>query len=538
MKIQVVAAERFRPLLETGGVLDRCNNYVQDLMRQLALPLRPELVLDTASEHSREADLRIVVNSERITLWSLADLDADGLTQAIGDCLLRCRSLFVDATVARGIWILWFPERASDFDNAGFAGEFRELCGELVARGLKPERAKKYVNSWVPGAIDRKTHRSALEQALAGTRDVAIGLHFSPEEFARWFDDGGKALTSGDDKQSLPEMLDMMADGLFYELGLTYRMEDVRVDRELHAPWFRIRWNDVSTPPIRGLDSNEFLVNDTVDRLTLLSIKAREAVNPANQSECAIVQGDAKKVCEDAGLTTWNAAGFTVLHASSEIRRNAGAFVTGNLTALYQIKLGEAFPDLMTEATKRFDREELTGVLRLLLDEEITIRDLRGVLEALLAVNAVTTADLSKLIVFAPKTGIQCPVHPGRALGDLGLSDYCDSVRMAMKRYISHKHTRGGNTLVVYLVAPAIEDRLREGTALSPQEREKLLDAIGEEIGALPSNVQTLVILTTYDVRRRLRQLITYDFPRVAVLSYQELSPDMNIQPIARIAWN
>ena len=33
-----------------------------------------------------------------------------------------------------------------------------------------------------------------------------------------------------------------------------------------------------------------------------------------------------------------------------------------------------------------------------------------------------------------------------------------------------------------------------------------------------------------------MRKLIEKDFPRLAVLSYQELSPDMNIQPIARIS--
>jgi type III secretion protein V len=38
------------------------------------------------------------------------------------------------------------------------------------------------------------------------------------------------------------------------------------------------------------------------------------------------------------------------------------------------------------------------------------------------------------------------------------------------------------------------------------------------------------------DVRRAMRKFIEKDFPRLVVLSYQELSPDMNIQPIARIS--
>jgi type III secretion protein V len=44
-------------------------------------------------------------------------------------------------------------------------------------------------------------------------------------------------------------------------------------------------------------------------------------------------------------------------------------------------------------------------------------------------------------------------------------------------------------------------------------------------------------LLTTFEVRRRLRKAIERDFPKLAVLSYQELPPDLNIQTIARISW-
>ena len=40
----------------------------------------------------------------------------------------------------------------------------------------------------------------------------------------------------------------------------------------------------------------------------------------------------------------------------------------------------------------------------------------------------------------------------------------------------------------------------------------------------------------TMEIRRYFRKLVELEFPHLAVLSYQELSPDMNIQPIARIS--
>jgi type III secretion protein V len=43
------------------------------------------------------------------------------------------------------------------------------------------------------------------------------------------------------------------------------------------------------------------------------------------------------------------------------------------------------------------------------------------------------------------------------------------------------------------------------------------------------------VILAPMDIRRFMRKLIERDFPDLAVLSYQELDPSANVQPLDRI---
>jgi type III secretion protein V len=62
--------------------------------------------------------------------------------------------------------------------------------------------------------------------------------------------------------------------------------------------------------------------------------------------------------------------------------------------------------------------------------------------------------------------------------------------------------------------------------------------AVNLEVGSLSTAAQNPVLLTSMDIRRTLQKLIEPDFPNLAVLSYQELSPEMNIQPIARISWD
>jgi type III secretion protein V len=43
------------------------------------------------------------------------------------------------------------------------------------------------------------------------------------------------------------------------------------------------------------------------------------------------------------------------------------------------------------------------------------------------------------------------------------------------------------------------------------------------------------VILTAANVARKLRRLIELEFPRVTVLSYLDLAPDVHIAPVERI---
>jgi len=113
-------------------------------------------------------------------------------------------------------------------------------------------------------------------------------------------------------------------------------------------------------------------------------------------------------------------------------------------------------------------------------------------------------------------------------------------VRVGMKRYISSKYARGGNTLVVYLLDREIEEsllhHLKRGSRLAEDKRDKILEAVREEVSTLPSTGLIPSILTTIDLRAFLREVILPEFPRLPVLAYNEVSPDMNIQPIARIA--
>lgn len=315
----------------------------------------------------------------------------------------------------------------------------------------------------------------------------------------------------------LAEMIPMMRDGLFYELGVRFPSIRVRGNGpDMPDGSYVIMLNEI--PLVTGTVSlDKVLVNDTVERLRLMNIQGEIAKNPASGQECAWIDAEFQEIVEQAGLTTWDAAGYMILHLASVLRKNSAEFVGIQETMNMLEQLEQAFPALVKETVpKVVSPFQLTDILRRLVEEEISIRDLRSILQALAEWGQVEQDTVM-------------------------LTEY---VRAALKRYISHKYSRGQNTLIVYLLDPQIEETVRSSIqqtssgsylALEPEITQEILSAIRNEIGSLPPTAQNPVILTTMEIRRYFRKLVELEFPHLAVLSYQELSPDMNIQPIARV---
>ncbi|MER2566558.1 MAG: type III secretion system export apparatus subunit SctV [Myxococcaceae bacterium] len=321
--------------------------------------------------------------------------------------------------------------------------------------------------------------------------------------------DGGKFLY---------ELIPFMRDGLFVELGVRFPGVRARGNPGLPPGAYQIQINEV--PVVTGQATlGHILVNDTVDRLKLMNIEGFEAVNPATRQPAAWVPEQNKEMLEAAGLTTWDVPGYIILHLASVLRRQAREFLGVQEVQSMLDQLEKAFPAIVKEVVpKVVNVLKLTDVLGRLVEEEISIRDMRGILQAI-AEHGQTEADSVMLT---------------------------EHVRSSQKRYVSHKYARGTNTLIVYLLDPQIEDAIRSsikrtsaGThlALEPDIAQEIVQAVKNECGHLPPTAQRPVILTSMDIRRYVRKLLEYEFnPPFSVVSYQELSPELNIQPVARIS--
>jgi type III secretion protein V len=93
-------------------------------------------------------------------------------------------------------------------------------------------------------------------------------------------------------------------------------------------------------------------------------------------------------------------------------------------------------------------------------------------------------------------------------------------------------------------LAPNVEDTVRGAIrqtsggsylALDPGTTKRLVENIKRAVGDLSSSTQRPVLLTSMDIRRYMRKMIEQEMYELPVLSYQELTAEVNIQPLARV---
>jgi flagellar biosynthesis component FlhA/Tfp pilus assembly protein PilF len=420
----------------------------------------------------------------------------------------------------------------------------RELGAELRSREMPQieweyQRSAERASVARPASPEQKDARDSKRQGI-NQREASETAGKAAESVRVTVFVGEKALERFGERgeQQIAERFGVMQDGLFEELGVFVPDARLEKDSSLAEAEFRFQINELLLPVKAGLKEGEYLIDETANRLALLKIEAKTAVNPSNGTEAAIV-GDrkARDTCARFGLNTWDSAAYLVLELSEEIRKHAALFQTLAATGFILDGLQSLRPRLVEAAVTRFGLENLSKILRDLLNEEISIRDLRSILEGLLSINGVTNADVSEFIVFFHGADNLCPVLGAGSLSDLTTEDYAEAVRTTLKRYISYKYTKGGGTLPVYLLDRKIETRLARIPAqpLSMKESQQLVEAVRRQTPAAAA-ARASVLLTTSDVRKTLYTLLAGELPRISVLSYQELSPNLNIQPLERIS--
>jgi type III secretory pathway component EscV len=460
---------------DASDFLARLGRRLGALLEDLRLPAAVELRAQLCQESDRfpidrtlyqvsvaGSPCRLELKTRKAEPMSAAQLSRD-----VANDIYCNRDLILTPALSETIRERWLSEKSGSCFRSMPVEEFHDLLLTLVRRGSRVDRAKELdqgadAKSWDAG---RK-----FEAIIASPSATAVRVLLSRTQSEGLLQTDAASQSSANSR-TFQEMLDELNDALFYDLGIFLPAIIVGVDESLAETEFRIQLNDLRLEPWDGLGQDQFLVDTRV---------AQE---------------------------------FMITRLGKELRTNAWRLLTTEVVECVLDLLEEASPDLVRAARERFDVRTLASVMRDLLREDISIRNLRALLESLLSI---------------------------RDSEPFGGASYSEWVRADFKRYISHKYLRGQNTLIVSLLAPQIEERVAESAQkpLTGDERRRLLKPLLRAVEESFANAAAPVILTSQEVKRKLRPLVERELPSVVILAYQELSPDMNIQPVGRIEFD
>jgi hypothetical protein len=380
-------------------------------------------------------------------------------------------------------------------------------------------------------AFTQERSRIAITEALISALASDVIELIVPEHYA----DRLKRPGVGEE-----DLLEFAREGMFTEIGVLYPRFKITTDVGRSSNQFSFVINNLPTPPMIGLQTDECLVNDMAERLELLQIPARETFNPATLQPASIVDISHKETLEAAGHTTWDQMGYFILCLAAAMRRYGACFIHRNVVKAILDQTELYFPVLVRSATSARSVDEITRMLRTLVSGGVPVRNMRLILERLLDYD-FSRHDSSRYLALDDR------VSTSGYLADHSTPpDLVAFVRSGLKREIGHKYARGTSTLVVYVLEQRIEDTFRacdhHESAITIANRNEnewdlVSEAIASEIAFLPPEASMPVLLAAADARHRLEQMVKLNFPRLPVLSYQEVASDLNIQPIARIAF-
>jgi flagellar biosynthesis protein FlhA len=204
-------------------------------------------------------------------------------------------------------------------------------------------------------------------------------------------------------------------------------------------------------------------------------------------------------------------------HLAELIRQHAYELLTRQETKRLLDRLGESHPKLAEELVpKTLSLGEVQKVLQQLLREQVSIRDLSSILEALLDISASTKHPV--LLVEA------CRQALGRALIRPLLSDDGGlrvlTLDHAIEEELSHAYAPQA--------APAT------GTGLQPSFVRRVLDSLKQLAGEQVAQTAPILLCPT-PARFHLRRLLEPFLPKVVVLSPLEIPPMVPVQSLGMV---
>ncbi|WP_321029119.1 SctV family type III secretion system export apparatus subunit AscV [Aeromonas hydrophila] len=302
---------------------------------------------------------------------------------------------------------------------------------------------------------------------------------------------------------------------LYLDLGVPFPGIHLRFNEGVGAGEYLIQLQEV--PVARGLlRPGYLLVQENASQLELLGIPYEEGTPLLPGQPTLWVAKEHQERIEKMRLAALTPDQVVTWHLSHVLREYAEDFIGIQETRYLLEQMEGSYGELVKEAQRIIPLQRMTEILQRLVGEDISIRNMRAILEAM-----VEWGQKEKDVV--------------------QLTEY---IRSSLKRYICYKYANGNNILPAYLLDQQVEEQIRGGVrqtsagsylALDPTITQSFLEQVRHTVGDLTQMQNKPVLIVSMDIRRYVRKLIEGDYHALPVLSYQELTQQINIQPLGRV---
>ena len=316
--------------------------------------------------------------------------------------------------------------------------------------------------------------------------------------------------------QLLNDELVKVRKALYLDLGVPFPGIHLRFNEAMEDNTYSVLLQEVPVATGRFREGYLF-ARETAEHMDVLKIPYETDEEFLPNLDTLWVSEDLQETLDKTGVSYMTAPKILTYHLAHVLKKYAEDFVGIQESRYLLEKMEDSFGELIKEVQRLLPVNKITEIFQRLVSEDISIRNLRAILQSL-----VVWGHKEKEVV--------------------QLTEY---VRSSLKRYISYKYSNGNNMLPVYLLDQDVEDVIRGGIrqtsagsylALDPTQSAQFVENVKAQVGKIGHLENKPVLITSMDIRRYVRKLLEMDLYELAVLSHQELTEEITVQPLGRIS--
>lgn len=315
-------------------------------------------------------------------------------------------------------------------------------------------------------------------------------------------------LVDTNQKGDLLERISSIRKQIAGELGIVVPPIRIRDNVQLSPDEYQIKVKGIKVARFKILTDHVLAINPGyIDE----HIDGFETKDPAFGLNATWILPTLREVAEARGFTVVEPGAVIATHLTEIIRSSANELITRQDVQHLIDTLKEDYPALVDSIIpEQVSLGTLQKVLQTLLHERVPVRDLTTILET-----------ISDYIGATKEPDV--------------LGEY---VRMSLKRQITELYRDRDGKINVFTIDPSVEQALAESVqntkqglmlAIDPSMAETLLERMTVMVNEIQIAGLTPVCLCSPNIRLALHRLVETKFPGIAVLSYNEIIPDVEV---------